>query len=332
MTNDNQPLVSAIIIFLNEERFLTEAIESVLAQTYDNWELLLVDDGSTDGSMAIAQKYAAQYPDKIRYLTHPNRQNLGMSASRNLGINNARGKYISPLDGDDVWVASKLTEQVQILESHPEADMVYGPLHRWYSWNGNPEDVKREDLFGFGKDGIHPYSDSLVEAPKLLTLFLKDDFYIPGGILLKREVVHRVGGCENEFRGMYEDTVVLVKICLNSTVYVSSKSWYKYRMHPESCTHVSWLKGEDYAAETRYIDWVENYLTKQGVSDPQLWRQLRQTKWRYYHPRLHRLANKVRHPVASSKELVLMMGRKVLPSQVRQQLKQWQGYKVMSNE
>jgi hypothetical protein len=92
----SQPLVSAIIIFLNAEKFIREAIESVFAQTYDNWELLLVDDGSTDASTEIAHRYAEQYAGKVRYLEHEDHQNLGMSASRNLGINNAKGKYIYP--------------------------------------------------------------------------------------------------------------------------------------------------------------------------------------------------------------------------------------------
>ncbi|MDP2659850.1 MAG: glycosyltransferase family A protein, partial [Dehalococcoidia bacterium] len=67
VTTDSPPLVSAIIIFLNAERFLREAIESVMSQTYGNWELLLVDDGSRDGSSSIAQRYAEGCPEKIRY-------------------------------------------------------------------------------------------------------------------------------------------------------------------------------------------------------------------------------------------------------------------------
>jgi glycosyltransferase involved in cell wall biosynthesis len=68
---DNQPLVSVIIIFWNAERFIAEAIESVFAQTYRAWELLLVDDGSSDGSMAIARRYAERDPQRVRYLEHP---------------------------------------------------------------------------------------------------------------------------------------------------------------------------------------------------------------------------------------------------------------------
>src|SRR5438128_12540181 len=98
-----KPLVSAIIIFLNAEQFIQEAIESVFAQTYDNWELLLVDDGSTDGSTAIARSYLERHPRRVRYLEHSEHANRGMSASRNIGSRYARGEYIAFLDADDVW-------------------------------------------------------------------------------------------------------------------------------------------------------------------------------------------------------------------------------------
>jgi len=72
-----KPLVSIIVPFFNAAPFFTEAIESVRAQTYDGWELLLVDDSSSDGSTEIAQRYAGRYPEKIRYLAHEGRQNRG---------------------------------------------------------------------------------------------------------------------------------------------------------------------------------------------------------------------------------------------------------------
>ena len=82
----NKPLVTVITIFLNAERFIEEAIESVLAQSYAEWELLLVDDGSTDASTEIALRYAEQYPQKVRYFQHTEHENHGISASQNLGI------------------------------------------------------------------------------------------------------------------------------------------------------------------------------------------------------------------------------------------------------
>ena len=79
------PLVSVVIPVWNAERFLAEAIESVLAQTWPHWELLLADDGSTDRSAEIARSWESRHPGKIRCLEHPGRANRGESASRNLG-------------------------------------------------------------------------------------------------------------------------------------------------------------------------------------------------------------------------------------------------------
>src|ERR687898_692015 len=138
------PLVSVIIIFLDAQRFIREAIESVFGQTYSNWELLLVDDGSTDAGTDIALHYAGRYPQKVRYLEHPGHQNRGMSASRNLGIRHARGEYVAFLDADDVWLARNLEQQVTTLGAHPEAGMVYGNTQYWYNWTGDPRDVQRD--------------------------------------------------------------------------------------------------------------------------------------------------------------------------------------------
>ena len=79
----DEPLVSVVLCFYNEKLFLGEAIQSVLSQEYRKWELILVDDGSSDESTDIAKAYAAQYPDRIFYVDHAYHQNKGLSASRN---------------------------------------------------------------------------------------------------------------------------------------------------------------------------------------------------------------------------------------------------------
>src|SRR2546422_7731236 len=170
----SKPLVSVIIIFLDAERFLQEAIESVFAQTYNHWELLLVDDGSTDASTALAWQYVTQAPGKVRYLEHAGHQNRGMSASRNLGIKNAKGEYISFLDADDVWLPHKLEQQVAIMDSQPAAAMVYGATQYWHSWTGNPEDLRRDWV---PKLGIPP--NTLMQPPTLLPLFWRGEAAVP---------------------------------------------------------------------------------------------------------------------------------------------------------
>ena len=140
----DKPLVSVTIIFLNAERFIEEAIRSVLRQTYANWELLLVDDGSTDGSTEIARSYTEHESGKVRYLEHDRHENRGMSASRNLGIRYSQGKHIAFLDSDDVWLPHKLEQQVAILHAHPEAGMVYGGSQYWHSWTGSAENTESD--------------------------------------------------------------------------------------------------------------------------------------------------------------------------------------------
>ncbi|MBP2675895.1 MAG: glycosyl transferase family 2 [Deltaproteobacteria bacterium] len=319
MKNSN-PLVSVVIIFLNEERFLREAIESVFAQTSDDWELLLVDDGSTDGSSEIARGYAERSPWKVRYLIHEGHRNRGMSASRNLGIRNACGKYISYLDGDDVWLPNKLEEQVAILESHREAAMVYGPLQRWFSWNGNPSDLHREHLVGAGRKGVHPHWDTLVTPPAVVTLFLPDEYFIPGGILIRREAIDSVGLYDEAFRGMYEDTVMMTKICLEFPVFVSGNVWYKYRMHPDACTFVSWRNGESDSAFLTYLHWVEKYLTEKGIRDARVWGALQKAQWRCRHANLYRLRD-LQYLKWWAKKMVKSMARRSLPETSRRWIK-----------
>ena len=319
---DDKPLVSAIAIFLNEEDFLAEAIESVIAQTYDNWELLLVDDGSTDGSMAIAQQYAAQYPDRIRYLTHPNRQNLGMSASRNLGKTEAKGKYISPIDGDDVWMPKKLEQQVAILEAQPEAAMVFAPLLIWYSWTGKPEDRDRDHPYGVAKEGgSHPFANTLVTPPQMLSLFLRHEEFIPGGVLARKEIIERVGGGEDSFRASYEDAIVHVKVCLKYPVYVCNQCWYKYRIHPNSCEREVIRSGQAKAKLLLYLEWVEQYLIQQQVTDREVWRSLKSALFPFRHPRLHRLKTNYRQGISRVKNSIKQFGKLLLPKQIRYWLK-----------
>jgi glycosyltransferase involved in cell wall biosynthesis len=129
-----EPRVSVIAIFFNEERFLAEAVESVLAQDFADHELLLVDDGSSDASTRIAQGYAAKRPGQVHYLEHPGHANRGMSATRNLGLAHAKGEYVAFIDADDRWRAGKLREQVALLDAHPEVGLLCGQVNYWRSW------------------------------------------------------------------------------------------------------------------------------------------------------------------------------------------------------
>jgi GT2 family glycosyltransferase len=125
-----KPLVSVCIPSYNHARFLAEAIESVLAQTYRPLELVIADDGSTDNSLQIAAAYAAKHPGLVRLYTHPNHVNRGTAATLNLGTSHCTGDYWSAIASDDAYYPDMLERQVAFLEAHPELGWVYAPVDR----------------------------------------------------------------------------------------------------------------------------------------------------------------------------------------------------------
>ncbi len=118
-------LVSIIIPVYNGERFLTDAIQSVLVQTYRPMEIIVVDDGSTDKSAMIAKSFP-----KVHY-TYQLHQ--GLASALNHGVKIASGAFLSFLDADDMWIGEKLSAQMSIMDQNPEIDIVFGHHCRFYS-------------------------------------------------------------------------------------------------------------------------------------------------------------------------------------------------------
>lgn len=266
------PVVSIITIFFNAGRFIDEAIHSVLAQTYQSWELLLVDDGSTDGGSAIAQDWAKRRPGQVRCLEHPDRANLGMSASRNLGVKHAKGEYIGFLDADDVWLPQKLEQQLEILQGQPRAAMVYGRTEIWFSWTGREKDRARDHSYPLG---VTP--NTLIEPPALVLLLLENKFQNPTtcSALLRRKVYDELGGFQEAFRGMFEDQAFFLKLCMRELVFVSDLCWARYRQHPESCCAIAERSAMTYtAARLPLLRWFKKYLVENRIKNAMVWRAL----------------------------------------------------------
>ena len=120
----SQSLVSVIIPVYNGASFLGEAIESAINQTYSPYEIIVVDDGSTDNTREVAQKYP------IRYFLRPHQ---GASAARNFGIAQSQGNLLAFLDADDIWLCSKLEKQIQILNEQNQLDAVFGMFEQFGS-------------------------------------------------------------------------------------------------------------------------------------------------------------------------------------------------------
>lgn len=318
-----QSLVSCIIPFFNAEEFFEEAIESVFSQTYENWELLLVDDGSTDSSTTIAQNYAQNYPDKVRYVEHDNHQNRGTTSTRNLGVRHAKGKYITFLDSDDVWLPHKLEQQVTIMESHPEAGMVYGKAIYWHSWTGNPEDIQRDFV---AEPSLT--TENLYKPPILLLynhpLAKHGGAPCPSELMLRKEILERVGGFEESFikqYQFYEDQAFLSKLYLTAPVFIANQTWIKYRLHSKSCCAVVTASGEDKSVRLYFLNWLENYLFTQEINDTRVRKALQKALLPYRNPLLFNLVELPEHFLRQIKVPLKLIAQQIFLTSIYRWLK-----------
>jgi glycosyltransferase involved in cell wall biosynthesis len=280
-------LVSVITPVLNAARFLDEAVASVREQSHSRWELLLVDDGSTDGSAAIAERWAALDPDRIRSLAHPARVSRGSSASRNLGLRHASGRYVALLDADDVWLPTHLAEQLALLEHHPEAGFGYGPTMEWYGWTGDAADASRDHVpdLRVPRERVLPQPGPLIDwirrsAPSPCTC----------SVLVRRDVMEAVGGFEPAFPGMYDDQAFYTKLCLATPVIAGASATSRYRRHPDSCYSRAKASGRATQDRRLFIDWLDAYLVERGVTHPALLQAVRHERRAARHPAVARAA------------------------------------------
>jgi glycosyltransferase involved in cell wall biosynthesis len=169
--------VSAIIPTYNRRELVVRAIDSALAQTRRVDEIVVVDDGSTDGTEAVLRE---RYGDRIRYV---HQANAGVSAARNHGMAIAQGRYFALLDSDDEWLPEKTARQVEWMQAHPDFGMVLCDVER-VDGEHRPVDIMRR------RDVIH-------EDGWILRWIIHNPSLVPASALLKREVVADVGGFDS---------------------------------------------------------------------------------------------------------------------------------------
>lgn len=284
------PRVSVICAFLDGERFLAEAVESVLAQDFGDLELILVDDGSATAASTIARDFADRHPDRVRYLEHPGHTNIGAAASRNVGVAAARGELLAFIDADDRWRPGKLGEQVALLDTHPDAGMVCGAANYWRSWAGGVDTVVSL--------GVPP---GTLLAPPDAALILHPlgprGAPCPSEIMIRRDLVGAIGGFEEAFTGhlqMYEDQAFLVKAYLAASVLCSERVWLDYRIHDESCMARGAQAGKTTAARRYFLEWLERYLAdRDGPDNGRLVGALRRARWELDHPTAARILRRL---------------------------------------
>ncbi len=205
----NNPLVSVTMVVCNVERFLSEAIESILCQTFTNFEFVIVDFGSTDNSKTIISRYAAK-DRRLRFYEIPH---CGLAEARNAASSLGRGKYIAVMDADDVALPGRLSAEVDFMEKHPDAGVVGGATE-WIDASGT----------GWG---IHECPTEDQEIRSALPLY--HPFFHPA-LLMRREAFELTGGYRSAFAPAedYDLTMRMSELykCANLKQVV-----LKYRIH-----------------------------------------------------------------------------------------------------
>jgi glycosyltransferase involved in cell wall biosynthesis len=212
----NDPRVSVCIPSFNHGPYLAAAIESVLNQIYRDFEVVIVDDGSTDGSLEIAESYAARYPSQVHVFTHPERRNLGISETVNLAYQKSRGEFWSGLPSDDMLCPDKLERQVAFLDANPKIGWVYS-YARYMEETGQP--IVDSDLFG---------KDITAEANPLQSLIRGN--LIPGmTVLMRRSCTEAVGFHEPNL--IYSDWEFWLRMAMHCKFAFIAQPLVMYRMH-----------------------------------------------------------------------------------------------------
>lgn len=272
-----RPLVSVIVPFLDPPaHFFSEAVASIEAQDYRPLELVLVNDGSARDAVEFARRLADRVDLPARCLEHPDGVNRGCSATRNLGASAARGEYLAFLDADDVWIPTKLSEQVEILESNPDLAMVFGLTKYWYSWQQR-RDSPAEDFIV--DRGVR--RRVIIRPPEFVARFLRGRIIVPSAsnTLIRCTAFSGSGGFEESFRGLYEDQAFLVKLGLAHSVIGIPRHWDNYRRHSASMTARADELDAERHARIRFLEWVRFYCANQGIRSPDLWEAVNKETW-----------------------------------------------------
>ncbi|MBI3553935.1 MAG: glycosyltransferase family 2 protein [Elusimicrobia bacterium] len=225
---DRRPIISIVIPYLNARRFFQETLESVRAQSLRDWELVLVDDGSTDSSREIAASFSRREPGKVRCAAHPGGAHRGTFASRLLGARRARADVIAFLDADDVWEPGYLEAHLRRWRRLKKAGigLSYGPALYWFY--GRPAGAR---------DFIHamPCARDAVFGPgELLQNFLSSGFATaprPSAALVGRQAVLELARFEPAARRLprYEDQFLLWGLAMRRPVAVHHDVKVRYR-------------------------------------------------------------------------------------------------------
>jgi glycosyltransferase involved in cell wall biosynthesis len=213
-------LVSVIIPAYNVVKYIGEAVESALSQTYHSIEVIVIDDGSTDGTLSVLERYH----DKVRIFSQ---QNGGAGAARNRGILVAAGEYVAFLDGDDIWYRDKLETQITILSENKDVCLTSG-MADGIDGSGGSMDIDLNYKGDVYDRPLHLYNELLLKGNPIWT----------SSVVLRKTALKEAGFFD-ESKKRSQDYDMWIRLAEKNSFYVAGKRMGKYRWLTTSLTHGS---------------------------------------------------------------------------------------------
>ncbi len=212
--NNMKSKVSIIIPTYNMAKYLPQAIDSIFAQTYENYEVIVIDDGSTDNTKQILNKYK----DKIKYIYQKNK---GLACARNLGVKNSKGTYIALLDADDAWLPNKLSEEVPILDNNLQIGLVHT----------NAIEIDEEG----NTIGLSTQSPRLKTKNMALNLLLRKEHILCLTVLFRKDCLKYVGMFDEKLTWLgVEDRDLWVRIAQHFRIEYINKPLALHRIRSDA--------------------------------------------------------------------------------------------------
>ena len=216
-----KPFISVVVTSYNYEKYIKKTLDSILNQSYKNYEVIIVEDNSKDNSMDIIKKYVSKYKN-FHLFTHENNQNKGLIESIRLGINKSSGEYIAFLESDDYWHKDNLLEKVKLINEYNEASFLSNNVEPFGDENTvkiRKDYIKRINMVLFKKkNGIHP-------------LQLNDFNIVPtfSAVMIKKDVLEKLNF--NSPIPEYLDFWLYRQILLKEHLYYTKKVLTYWRQH-----------------------------------------------------------------------------------------------------
>ena len=241
--NVHEPAISVVIPTYNQADYLATALNSVLAQTYRGYEIVIVDDGSTDETAHIVRNFVMARPRQISYVRQPN---CGLAAARNAGIRAAKGHWVALLDSDDIWLPDFLETMLRLLHEHPQTDVFYCG-------------VQFMDAHGIDLPQV---SNQTVPSHHMYAALLRANFLIPSTIFLRKMAVVGAGYFDPAFRRLQDWELWWRMLQLGYGFVGTEEILVRYRVHDNS------LSADAAGGQRAMLDMVEKHFGKEEERTP----------------------------------------------------------------